>query len=456
MSAANNACVPEWRWISGHAATVLVGQLAVMAFGVTDTVLAGRYAEGALAALSVGSAVYITVFVSLMGIMQALLPIWAELHGARHHVEVGRSLRQSLYLCMAATAIGVLVLLSPQPLLRWAEVPSDMHEPVGDYLAVLALALGPALLFRLFSTLNQALGKPRVVTALQIVGLTLKIPLSWWFTFGGGGLTPMGLQGCAWATLFVNSAMLVAAIGLLRSQELYRPYAIWRRPERPDWGRLRQYTRLGLPAGIAILVEVTSFTLMALFIARMGSTAAAAHQIAANFAAILYMVPLAFAIATSARTSYWLGAGEPARARRAAGVGLALGMGLALGFAVLTAALREPLAQAYAPHTAVATSAAALLAWVALYHCVDALQAQCVFLLRCWRITIAPLLIYSVLLWGLGLGGGYWLAYVGGGPIQPMGRPEAFWITGALGLALVAAMFAVMLGRVALTAAARR
>ncbi|HKB54027.1 MAG TPA: MATE family efflux transporter, partial [Ramlibacter sp.] len=71
----------EARVIGRHAGTVLVGQLAVMAFGVTDTIVAGRYSQQALAALSVGSAVYISVFVGLMGMLQALLPTWAELHG---------------------------------------------------------------------------------------------------------------------------------------------------------------------------------------------------------------------------------------------------------------------------------------------------------------------------------------------------------------------------------------
>ena len=94
-------------------ATVLVGQLAVMAFGVTDTIVAGRYAEEALAALSVGSAIFISVFVALMGVLQALLPVWAELHGAGRTPEVGRSVRQSLYLCGLAIVLGMAVLLFP-------------------------------------------------------------------------------------------------------------------------------------------------------------------------------------------------------------------------------------------------------------------------------------------------------------------------------------------------------
>ena len=80
-----------------HAGTVLVGQLAVMAFSITDTLVAGHFADTALAALAVASATYVTVHISLMGMLQALLPIWAELHGAQRHAEVGRSVRQALY-----------------------------------------------------------------------------------------------------------------------------------------------------------------------------------------------------------------------------------------------------------------------------------------------------------------------------------------------------------------------
>ena len=58
----------ERKLIVEHASTILVGQLAVMAFGITDTLVAGRYDQKALAALSVGSAVYISVFVALMGV----------------------------------------------------------------------------------------------------------------------------------------------------------------------------------------------------------------------------------------------------------------------------------------------------------------------------------------------------------------------------------------------------
>ena len=198
--------------IARHAVTVLAGQLAVMAFGVTDTIVAGRFSADALAALSVASAVFVSVYVSLMGVLQALLPVWAEQHGRGETAAIGQSFRQSLYLAAAASVLGMGVLLFPEPLLRLTEVPDAMRESVRDYLIIVGWALPSALFFRLYTTLNQALGRPQLVTWIQVGALVLKVPLSIWFTFGGWGIAPQGAAGCAWATLLVQAAMLATAL----------------------------------------------------------------------------------------------------------------------------------------------------------------------------------------------------------------------------------------------------
>jgi MATE family multidrug resistance protein len=433
--------------IARHAGTILVGQLAVMAFGVTDTLVAGRHSDAALAALSVGSALYISVYVGLMGVLQALLPVWAELRGGGRGHEIGRSVRQSLYLAAACALLGCSALLAPAPLLRWADVPPAMRVEVQDYLAVLAMALPPALLFRLYSTLNQALARPLFVTWLQVIGLVLKVPLSIWFTFGGAGLPASGAVGCAWATLVVNYAMLAVAWWMLHSQPLYAELAIRARIEAPDWRRLAEFLRLGVPAGLAVLVEVSSFTLMALMIARLGTVASAGHQIAASMTAVLYMVPLSLGLATSARVSWWRGQDDAGRARASLRTGLALAAGMALLLAGTVALLRGPIAALYAGGPAVAAVAASLLGWVALYHLADAVQAVCVFILRSYRVTLVPLLVYGLLLWGVGLYGGQLLAYRGLGPWPALQSPAAFWMAGAAALGTTAAVFLLLLWR---------
>jgi hypothetical protein len=46
-------------------------------------------------------------------------------------------------------------------------------------------------------------------------------------------------------------------------------------------------------------------------------------------------------------------------------------------------------------------------------------------LLRCYRITLVPLLIYGVLLWGVGLAGGYFLAYGGSASLPVVNMAKA-------------------------------
>ncbi len=437
----------ELRAILRHAGTVLVGQLAVMAFGVADTMIAGRHSPQALATLSLASSIYISVYVALNGLVQALLPVWAELHGANRSPELGRSVRQALYVCAVASLIGIVALCFPDPWLAWTEVPVALWADVRQYLQVLALALVPSLLFRLYSTLNQSLGFPRLVTWLQAGALLVKVPLSAALTFGMGETSGLGVVGCAWATLAVNVLMLATGVWLLRTQDIYRPFRLWHRMERPDPDQLRRFLALGIPAGLSIMVEVTSFTLMALFIARLGEVALASHQIAASMAAVLYMVPLSLGIATSARAGYWIGAGQPARARTAAHTGLAIAAGMAVVCAAALALTRQDLAGAYAKDLAVATAAATWLGWVAWYHLADALQAVCVFVLRCWRVTLSPLLIYTTLLWGMGLYGGYLLAYQGLGPWSANPSVESFWMTSTAALAVVSVLFIARLER---------
>lgn len=441
----------ELATIARHAGTVLAGQLAIMAFGVTDTIVAGRYSADALAALSVASALFVSVYVSLMGVLQALLPIWAEQHGRGETAAIGASFRQSLYLALGFTLLGMVILVFPDPILNWTEVPESMQGDVRTYLIIVGWALPSAMFFRLYTTLNQALGRPQLVTWLQVGALMLKVPLSIWFTFGGWGLEPQGAAGCAWATLLVDYAIAIVAIVLMRYQKLYAPLQLWQRMEAPDFRRLAAFLRLGVPAGLSILVEVTSFTLVALFVARQGALSAASHQIAANLAAVCYMVPLSLGIAISARVSWWRGTGNEAQAQKLAWMGLkiAAASGLVLSGTLLLA--REALPQIYTADPGVVALTSALLLWVALYHASDSIQCVCIFLLRCWRVTVAPLIVYCSLLWGGGLAGGYWLAYKNEATSALWStNPTPFWIGSGVSLALVAIIFIYLMRRVLL------
>jgi MATE family multidrug resistance protein len=307
----------------------------------------------------------------------------------------------------------------------------------------------------MYSTLNQSLGKPKLVTWVQVGALIVKVPLSIMLVLGIPNIMPpLGLAGCAWATLIVTLMMISLAIWLVRTQDFYKPYRIWAAMEKPHISTLLRFVRLGLPSGLAIGVEVTSFTLMSLFIARLGVVATASHQIVSNMTAVLYMMPLSLSIATSSRVSYWIGAGQIHRARLALRTGLSLVLLLSLSFAGLIAWQHEAIANLYTQSPEVAALAATLLLWLTLYHVADAVQVFCVFTLRCYGITVLPLITYTVLLWGLGLAGGYAVAYGVGIDVSAYAwltpqSPIAFWQAGSLALYITTAVLLPVLWRAA-------
>src|SRR5207237_7900593 len=83
----------------------------------------------------------------------------------------------------------------------------------------------------------------------------------------------------------------------------------------PDFRTLCSHRKLGVPIGLAFFVELTSFTFMALFLARLGAATSAGHQIASNVTAVLYMFGLAIGNATAVLTAQAIGAGNPREAR---------------------------------------------------------------------------------------------------------------------------------------------
>ncbi|MBQ1761804.1 MAG: MATE family efflux transporter [Aquincola sp.] len=436
------------RAIARLAAPLLLGQLAVLAFGTIDTMLVARFAAADLAALAVGGAAYITVFIGLMGVVLALGPIVGQLYGARQLEQAGAQLHQAVWLALGLSVVGSTLLAFPQPFLWLSRAEPEVADKVHSYTLALAVSLPAALLFTAYRGFNTAVSRPKAVTVLQIGGLALKVPLSFALVWGAGPLSPMGVAGCGMATAIVMWAQLIAAFVLLRRDPFYRPFRILGRgllpPSRPA---LVAQLKLGIPMGLSIGIEVTGFTFMAFFISRISPTAVAGHQIAANLVALMYMLPLALANATSTLVAQAIGAGAMRQARRLGWQGLGIGIGLAVAIGLLVFAGRHGLVRLYASDPVIIAAALPLLSWVAVFHLGDAAQCLASFILRAYRIATVPLVIYASAIWGVGLGGGYWLAFG-----QPAWAPEAlhgargFWAAATVGLVTAAAGLCLLLG----------
>ncbi len=430
------------RRVAALAWPILVGQLAVISNGVIDTVMTARYSATDLAALGLGASIYVSFFVGLSGVMQALSPVIGQLYGAKKHEAIGNEVKQGVWLALFLSLVGCLLLLFPQILLDIAKAPPALEERVREYLRLLALALPATLGFRIYASLNTATSRPRMVMLLQIAGLLLKIPLNALFIFGAAdlGIPALGTPGCAIATTI--SAWLAVGIAwmIVRRGQHYRQFKLFGSGlGRPQWRAQSELLKLGVPMGLSYLIEVTAFTFMALFIARLGNETLAAHQITANFGTVLYMLPLSIANATGTLVAQEIGAGRLAAARHAGKAGVRLGALLAVGIGVLVWLARDLIIGAYTPDAKVAAAAMPLFFFIAFYQLFDAWQVGTAYVLRAYKVATVPTIMYAFALWGMGLGGGYLMGFdvLGATPAVLQGA-AGFWLGNSLSLAIVA------------------
>ncbi len=416
---------------------VLVAQLAVMAYSVLDTVMAGRFATDDLAAVGIGASIYFSVFIGLMGVLLAVTPTVAHLLGAGRRREIGEQVRQAMWLVLALSIVSVLVYANPEPLLALSEAPPVVAEKVRSYLAIAAWGAPAGLAFRLFANYTMAVSLTRVMMALNLLGLALKLPLNWMFIFGHWGAPAMGSSGCALSTVIVNWVICILAWVHCATAADYRSFDVFARWSWPRWRDQWHLIALGAPIGGTFLVDVTAFTFMALFVARLGAVNSAAHQIAANVAAVMYMLPLAMGNAVGVLVGQAIGARQFALARSTGLTGIALALGLGVVSATTLAIGSNVVAGFYTIDANVRTVAATLLMLVGGYHVFDALQAVTVNALRGYKRAVVPLLVNIVGLWIVGLAGGYVIGLTNALPLSALGITtplgvRGFWI-GAIG-----------------------
>lgn len=432
------------RRIAPLAWPVLVGQIAVMMFGTVDTLMMGRVGPADLAALAVGSAAYVTIFVGLMGIVLAVGPIAGRQFGAQDLPGAGQSFVQAQWLALLLCVPGCLALWFPAPFTALAQLDAVQADKVQAYTRPEAFALPAALLFAAFRGFSTAVSRPKAVMAMQLIGLAAKVPLNAVLVFGWGPVPAMGVAGCGWATAIAMIGQAAAAMLLLRRDRFYEPFAIPHlRATRPRWSELAGLVKLGLPMGGSILVEVTGFTFMAFFIARLGATPVAGHQIAVNLVAMMFMIALAQATAAGTLVAQHLGAGEKREARIVGRHAMTLAVLVAATVGAIVALAQGPIVRVYTSNSATAAAALPLLVWVWFFHLGDAMQTVAAYVLRAYQVATLPMIIYVVALWGVGIGGGYALAFGtdGAGAL-------GFWQAATAGLLMAGLLLSLLLRRV--------
>nr|WP_226375005.1 MATE family efflux transporter [Pantoea stewartii] len=418
---------------------VILAQVAQTAMGFVDTIMAGAVSATDMAAVAVGTSIWLPAILFGHGVLLALTPTIAQLNGSGRRERIAEQIRQGFWLAFFLSLLIMLVLWNAGYFIRsMHDIDPLLAEKAEGYLQALLFGAPGYLFFQVMRNQCEGLSKTKPGMVLGFLGLMLNIPLNYVFIYGHFGMPALGGVGCGVATASVYWAMFICMrfwVRRMRSMQDIRPEQRW---SSPSAAILKRLAGLGLPVALALFFEVTLFAVVALLVSPLGIVNVAGHQIALNFSSLMFVLPLSLGVATTIRVGYRLGQGSTEQARVSAWTAQGVGVSMAVLTAIFTVTFRHHIAQLYNDNPDVVTLAAQLMMLAAIYQISDSIQVIGSGILRGYKDTRSIFFITFIAYWLLGLPSGYILALTDW--VVPRMGPAGFWCGFIVGLTSAAVM----------------
>lgn len=446
VSAASNAAVDtisragwgaELRATFALAWPLVIAQLAQNALHTTDVIMLGRLGPAYLAAGTLATTFLNAFLLGSIGVVGAVAPLVAQARGARDIKAVRRVVRQGCWAAIIISVVMIPLLLQIKPIylaLGQDPLATDMAE---QFIQIAAWSMFPALGIIAFRSFLSAYDATRAILVITVLGVLINALIAYTLIFGHFGFPRLELRGAAIATLTTNFIMLGMMVAYVLRHRRLKRFNVLVRFWKPDWPRLREIFRIGLPIGLTVLAEVGLFTAAALLMGRLGTDEVAAHAVALQLASMAFMVPLGLGVAATVRVGIAFGRGDIEGVGNAGWTAFVLGLGFMAVSCTLFLTAGTFLVSLFLdmnePTNANAIGLAITFLMVAgIFQLVDGAQVVAAHSLRGLSDTKVPMLVAIVGYWAVGLPISYVLGFVFNW------RGVGIWLGLAAGLAAVA------------------
>lgn len=397
-------------------------QVGVVLMMTTDVVMLGWLSPEALAAGSLGSGIYYTLWIFCSGLAMAGAPMMAQAVGRKLHQvrDIRRTLRQSWWTVLAAGVPCILALSLMEPLLHAIDQPAATVRAASAYVGALSVGFLPSLFYMCLRNFVSALERPRSAFMVTLAAVLLNGVTAYAFIFGALGMPRMGVVGAGIATAVCSTFSLVALLGFVLWDRRFRRYHVLGRWWRADWPRFRELMRIGTPIGVAMLFEVALFAGSSLLMGWLGTAEMAASYIAMQIASATFMVPMGIGQACCVRVGIFAGAGDAKGVLRAGWAALLLGVGFMMCSGVVMWTVPEKVVGFYlgdvngADRALVLALGTSYLTIAALFQVFDAIQVIGAGALRGLKDTRVPMIYAGIGYWAIGMPACVLLAFVAG------------------------------------------
>lgn len=291
-----------------------------------DRMFLAWHSSEAIASAMPAGMVSFTIMALFFGTTTYVNTFVAQYHGAKRYQRIGPAVWQGLYFSiLAALAILPLYFLAPQIFALAGHAPTVQRMET-DYFQILVFSGFAVTASSAMASFFSGRGKTKTVMWVMFASTTVNIILDYGLIFGNLSLPAMGIRGAALATVISQYVRVFIYAVLLMKVEYRRQYltlAGWK----PEAELLKRLFRYGFPNGLHYFLELIGFTLLIMFVGRLGTAPLAATNITFNINHLAFLPMMGVGTAVSVLVGKRLGECRPEVAEKTAWSAFHLGAG---------------------------------------------------------------------------------------------------------------------------------
>lgn len=350
--------------------TILVAQVTMFSMSFFDTVMSGQASTQDLAGVAIGSSIWVPIGAGLGGILVAVTPIVAQLIGARRKENIAFTVVQGIYLALVISGLVIVVgAITLDPILSLMGLEDTVRRISRSYLLALAFGIPALFIYQALRSFIDALGKTRVTMVIALLSLPINVSLNYVLIFGKFGFPALGGVGAGVASAITYWCLVFIALTLILRHDSFASYHVFDRLFAVSIKEWKEQLTIGLPIGFAIFVETSIFAVVTLLMSNFNTVTIAAHQVAMNFATLLYMVPFSISSALTILVGFEVGAGRHKDARQYSYLAMGMSVGMAGICAIILLLFSEQVATLYSWEVAVIQMAQHFLIYALFFNC---------------------------------------------------------------------------------------
>lgn len=286
---------PRWagfREVMAMSGPIILGSVSYTLMQFADQIMVARLGTGALAAMGSSGLWSFVMGCFLFGCVGCVSSFTAQSFGRGNLAHCSRYAWQGIYISLSTALLALALWPLSGPLFRAMGHTSEVTRLELIYFRIrLAGYLAIAWITTL-AAFFQGIGRPGIPMYTAIIANVTNVLLNYALIFGHFGFPRLGIAGAAIATVSAMYLQVAILQTVFLSPVIHTRFKS-RATYAPDFTRIRELLRIGLPAGLALFMDVANWGIFTSFVVgHFGSVALASHNAAMGFMHLCFMPAL--------------------------------------------------------------------------------------------------------------------------------------------------------------------